>query len=59
MSENFVRIIAVSIALIIGFFSYRTKQLDCVKNAFVFRLCYALTVVQGVLFFAVDILHLF
>lgn len=58
--EKVIKAIVILVSVVVMHFAYRTHDLDCVtKNAWMYRLSYAVIIVMGILTIAVDVLRLF
>ena len=56
--ELIAKLVVGAICIIVFVASYQTKDLDGVENAWMYRCGYALMMVKGILFIAVDLLGL-
>ena len=53
-----IRVIVFIICLIFSISAYKTKDLDGVKDASIYRMSYALLIARGITWFATEILRL-
>lgn len=53
-----MKIIVFIISILVGIWAYKTKDLDGVKDAYLYRTSYALVYSKTIFFIAIDLLHL-